>query len=363
MWLLTNRYLLAALMTLMLVFLLTGCESDADRIRQTNEAERVRTQVPPSTFTPIPTPTTLSAEIATVEIQDGDCIISTIEEGVTIETVVIVPCSGSWQYRVLGSFTVSGFDRYPGEDSFIQLAYEQCDRRYTEFLYPLFESWTLGGDRTVNCLQHSFGLSTSDLAQLDRLVSARLLNVGECFNEAPETDGLSVEIVDCSGPWQYRVLNSFTVTGFDRYPGEDSFSRLAYEQCDNRYVEVLYPLFESWTLGDKTVTCLQRSFGLSTSDPAKLDRLVDLSSLRTGECFNEAPETDGMLVELVDCSGDWEHQIANVFTVSRDGSFPGETYFQNQVEEHCRTPWDYYYPPSPESWQIGDRDVICVKIS
>ena len=103
MWLLTNRYRLAALMTLMLVFLLVGCESDTDLIRQTNEAERVRTS------TPISTPTVLSAEITTVEIQDGDCINSTIEEGITIETVVIVPCSGSWQYRVLSSFTVTGF--------------------------------------------------------------------------------------------------------------------------------------------------------------------------------------------------------------------------------------------------------------
>ena len=44
-------------------------------------------------------------------------------------------------------------------------------------------------------------------------------------------------------------------------------------------------------LGDRTVSCLQESFGLSVVDPDKLDRLVRVNTANAGECFNEAPET------------------------------------------------------------------------
>ena len=111
----------------------------------------------------------------------------------------------------------------------------------------------------------------------------------------------------------------------------------------------------------KQSNCLQHSFGLSTSDPAKLDRLVGALHLNVGECFNEAPEIDGLLVELVDCSGSWDGLVVSIFAVARDGPFPGEAYFQNQADEHCRTPWGYYYFPIAESWQMGYRDVICVR--
>ena len=219
---------------------------------------------PSPTSTPTPTPTLLSARIDSVDIQDGDCIDSTIEEGVTIESVVIVPCSGSWQYRVLSSFVVADSPQYPGEDHFGLLASEQCDRRFTFFLYPASESWALR-DRTISCLQESFGLSANDPAKLDRLVAESRLNVGECYNEAPETGGLLFEVVDCSGGWKYRVLNSFVVADSPIYPGEDHFSLLANERCDRRFTDFLHPTSESWALRDRTVSCLQASSGLSVT--------------------------------------------------------------------------------------------------
>ena len=250
--------LLAAALVLMQVFALAACESDAQRVREMNATERMQTQVASGTLAPSPTLTPISAEIETTEIQDGDCINSTIEEGVEIETVVIVPCSGSWQYRVLNSFTVAGSGGYPGEDYFSQLAYERCDRHYFEFLYPIRESW----------------------AAMDRIVN-----------------------------------------------------------------------------------CLQQSFGLSVADRPKLDRLVAAHRLRVGECFNQAPETGNLLVEVVDCSRDWESQVVTIFSVPRDDSLPGYAYFQEQAARHCHTPLDYFYYPDDHSWRLGDRDIICVRAS
>ena len=250
--------LLAAALVLMQVFALAACESDAQRVREMNAAERMQTQVASGTLSPSPTLTPISAEIETAEVQGGDCINSTIAEGTEIETVVIVPCSGSWQYRVLNLSILSSFRDYPGEDWFSELAYEICDRRSTTFLYP-----------------------TRD----------------------------------------------------------------------------------SWALNDKKISCLQHSFGLSAVDRPKLDRLVAAHRLRVGECFNGAPETGDLLVEVVDCSSDWESQVVIIFSVPRDDTFPGDAYFQEQADQNCHTPWDYYYYPDDQSWRWGDRDVICVRAS
>lgn len=91
------------------------------------------------------------------------------------------------------------------------------------------------------------------------------LNVGECYNPAPETGGLLVELIDCSGEWKYRVLSSVVVADSPVYPGEDHFSTLAGEQCDRRFTEFLYPTSESWAMGDRTISCLQGDFGLSAT--------------------------------------------------------------------------------------------------
>ena len=184
--------------------------------------------------------------------------------------------------------------------------------------------------------------------------------VGDCItstlSEGAEIS--SVEITVCEGgEWEYRVVSQFTIEDHKSYPAIAEFDQLARARCDRRYSTYLHPLEESWAWGDKQIDCLQGNFGLAVSDPAKLDRLVVLDSLEIDECFNDAPETDGLLVERVDCSGVWEWQVTHRFNVSVEGPYPGETYFDDIVTERC--PDDYYYQPSPESWALGDRSVIC----
>ena len=341
---------------LVLICVLAACESDAQRIRTINEDEQTQTLADSGSL--VPTPTPLSAAIHSTEIQDGDCINSTIETGLEVDTVVIVPCSGAWQYRALNALTVPDSDNYPGEDSFAQLANERCDRRFTEFLFPTHESWGLR-DRTVNCLQESFGLSVSDRPKLDHLVVR--LNVGECYRDAPETGGLLVELVDCSGSWQYRVLNALTVPDSDNYPGEDSFAQLANERCDRRFTEFLFPTHESWGLRDRTVNCLQESFGLSVSDRPKLDHLV--VRLNVGECYRDAPETGGLLVELVDCSGSWQYRVLNALTVPNSDNYPGEDSFAQLANERCDRRFTEFLFPTHESWGLRNRTVNCLQES
>ena len=338
-------------LVLVLSLALVGCDSNARRIREINEV----------LATPAAERTRLTAKIDAIEIRDGDCIISSLPEGISIETVVIVPCSGTWQYRVLNSFLVAGGERYPGEDVFEQRAYEKCDRRYSFILFPLSESWSFG-DRTVNCLQESFGLSIADPGKLDRLVNSESLSYGECYEGAPETGDLMVELVDCSGAWEFRALNSFEVTS-ERYPGKNFFEQRAQESCDRRSSHILSPGVESWSLGDRSVNCLQKSFGMSIVDLRKLDRLVNAKSLSFGECYNEAPETGDSMVELVDCSGTWEFRVLNSFDVADGDQYPEESYFWQHAYDNCDRRFSHFLFPLAESWSIGNRTVSCIQNS
>ena len=269
-------------------------------------------------------------------------------------------CSGPWSIGCLGCSRLTVRDGYPEKTLFASRAFENCDRRYSSHFYPDQESWRLG-DRIVICLQGSFGLSVVDPAKLDLLVRAATLELGECFDEALETGGVLIELVDCSGPWEHRVLGLFEIDSQDGYPEEPLFASRAFENCDRRYSSHFYPDQESWRLGDRTVNCLQGSFGISVTDPAKLDRLVGLNTVETGECYNEAPETDGLRVELVDCSGPWEHRVLGLFEIDSQDGYPEKTLFASRAFENCDRRYSSHFYPDQESWRLGDRIVTCLQ--
>ena len=187
--------------------LLTACDDDAQSVREANrtlaaptamaeaptaeaqptptvEAPTAMAEAQPTPTVEAPTPTveaptstveapTPSAEIQTTELQDGDCINSTIPDGISIDTVVIVPCSGDWQYRVLNSFQVADASTYPGEESFSNQLDGNCDRQTSLYLHPTADSWELG-HRTITCLQHAPDLVISELLEGTQLDAEEL---------------------------------------------------------------------------------------------------------------------------------------------------------------------------------------------
>ena len=333
--------MIVAIIVLAMSLAFFGCNSEAQRTRPVADGTGWR-QITPTNF------------------RDGDCINLTLAEGSSIETVVIVPCAGTWQYQALNSFDVADADRYPGTNFFGQQAFESCDRRFSSINFPNLESWNLG-DRTIYCFRTSFGLSVMDPGKLDRLVNGYSLSFGECFNGAPETQGVAVELVDCSGEWEFRVLNSFDVADADRYPGENFFGQQAFESCDRRFSYILGPDPGSWNRGNRTTKCVQQSFGWSVIDPDKLDRLVNVTSLSSGECFNKAPETQGVSVELVDCSGEWRFRVLKSFDVADADRYPGENFFRRLRNESCDLDNSNLMFPPAELWGSGYRTAHCLQ--
>ena len=254
-----KAFWLLGVLVLLVAVVAMGCQSDAQRIRATNEA----IAPPVATNTPVPrataTSTPLTAQIDAVDLQDGDCINSTLPEGIDVESVEIVTCHEPWQYRILNTLEVARSGGYPGEVIFTQEALANCDRQSSWWLYPTRESWNQG-DRAVSCLQVSYGLSTSDPAKLDRMVGYQALRAGECYNDAPESDYFLAEVVSCSGNWEYRVTNRFDIARTGSFPGDEFIDQEAYERCEEPYDSYLPPSPESWELGDSTVLCLEEGF-------------------------------------------------------------------------------------------------------
>ena len=183
---------------------------------------------------------------------------------------------------------------------------------------------------------------------------------GDCLEYSFSEGELErINIVPCTGIWASRALSSFVVETTGTYPGEESFFQPAPDKCDRRYSFLMFPTEESWAQGDRIVICLQESYGLSTSDKEKLDRMVNLTTLREGECVNELPETQFELVELVNCVGDWDIRILNSFELLGDGPFPGDEYIALQAASECDREYNYTFSPAVDSWQQGDRVVVC----
>ena len=158
-----------------------------------------------------------------------------------METVEIVTCSGDWNYRVLSLFTVESGSGFPGDDYFGQQALLHCDARYTFILFPAPEAWG-NGVRTVKCLQADFGL---DIEQLDSLVGTQSLEIGQCFNQAPETNFELVKLVGCESNWELRLLNNVVLED-GPFPGDDHITAQSNEKCDRRSGSTYNPAVETW---------------------------------------------------------------------------------------------------------------------
>ena len=111
-----------------------------------------------------------------------------------------------------------------------------------------------------------------------------------------------------------------------------------------------------------------REANAAASSSNAIDQLagqISVFDLRDGDCF-DAPEIAGTGlfnledVKLVGCSGEWSFLALNSFVVDRGGDYPGEDYFMEEGYRRCDRLADTYLFPLPESWELGDRTVMCV---
>ena len=326
------------------------------------------TPAPTPVPNPAPTPYNTDEEYKTteyervrgIELNEGDCIVFEEERGEFDVAPRKVPCNGEWTHKVLGSFETDGTGPYPGKKYFGSRVLQQCDPRTSDFLYPSEEDWQLGG-RKVDCLQQSFGLSVTDPGKIDRLHNINSVREGSCINQAPETGGSQVELVDCSGTWEIRLLNKFVVSNHGEYPGKNWLNRQAVEHCERRRTDWLYPDQDAWSIGQRTVQCLQENLTGERGISSILDRLVNPFLLNLNECVNSYENPDLFLAELTACSGEWEFQVIRTVRIPGDGAYPGDQQIEDKSFEICGTEIEYAIYPGEIGWQSGYREVICLR--
>ena len=170
-----------------------------------------------------------------------------------------------------------------------------------------------------------------------------------------------IEKVPCEGQWTHRVLGILTAEERGAYPGADYFRGIAYHRCGPNHTAHHYPFEEGWLLGKREIVCLQEDFGLSVSDPDRLDRIVRARSLREGDCIKEFIESGGAMSEIVDCNGDWELRVLSSYQLQGQGEYPGTEELEIHGTKLCDRRHHFASYPSPTSWALGNREIICVQ--
>jgi hypothetical protein len=91
----------------------------------------------------------LGDSLSPFDLLEGDCL-DTDGSG-SFDTVVLVACSGPFEFRALNLFEVPDTPNYPGDAFFRDQANERCDNDAATFLFPLQDLWEQG-ERLVICL-------------------------------------------------------------------------------------------------------------------------------------------------------------------------------------------------------------------
>ena len=257
--------------------------------------------------TSLPDPTATAARhdqtVHTVELETGDCVASDLSAALELEIaeVQLTRCDGKWAYKVLHKYESDGSGDYPGAERLLAESMAECPRQTSFILYPPESHWLMGvGD--VVCFQESFGLSDTEPRRLDRMVRATSIAPQECAVLVPGTGYDMAELVSCAEQWELKGGPSFEIEHDGPFPGEGLIADQFATKCGRLYLMASHPSAETWSLGDRRLTCIRVNFHLSKRTVDQLPRVVTAASLREGECFNDIEWTGDELVELVSCS-------------------------------------------------------------
>ena len=64
--------------------------------------------------------------------------------------------------------------------------------------------------------------------------------------------------------------------------------------------------------------------------------------------------------EVILCSGDWRKIVIDSFEVSREGSYPGVAFFEEEALQRCDPYTSNFIFPAEDNWEAGRRLVYCL---
>ncbi len=218
---------------------------------------------------------------------------------------------------------------------------------------------------------------------------SQVFEPGTCYQTI--SDDSEPELVECDTAHDIEVYNVGELPG-DRGAPFQGLDR-ARALCDPAFKEltgigiglatifdrtVLRPSEETWSQGDRVVTCLVQypetiTERLEDIDPVRGFGLVSPYGMEVGDCYADF-EDEASSFTLISC--DETHDV-EVFVAESlaDGSFPGDTEIEAQADELCfgqafedfvgqsygdSNLFSLRSMPTQNSWDQGDRTINCL---
>lgn len=213
-------------------------------------------------------------------------------------------------------------------------------------------------------------------------VGAFEVRVGDCFDDgqlsAEASEVQEVDALPCDQPHDNEVYAVFELPDGE-YPGDDAVIEQSNAGCIERFAEFtgtayeesqlditqLFPTEDSWnTLDDREVVC-------AVYDPSGP---IEGSVKGQGESYALPTEGDCVTEDWteIDCAEEHYAEIYLIADVEGD-EFPGEEQIDQQASDMCLAEFagyvgteyddselDYlYFTPDADTWEQGDRQVIC----
>jgi len=114
--------------------------------------------------------------------------------------------------------------------------------------------------------------------------------------------------------------------------------------------------------------------GTTTDTPTGEGETTDVFTIKVGDCLNDGG-VDGEVSEVptVDCAEEHDSEAYDSILIA-DGDYPGEDAVLEQADSECYTSFaefvgvSYdesalqfaYYYPTQQSWDQGDREILCL---
>ena len=90
------------------------------------------------------------------------------------------------------------------------------------------------------------------------------------------------------------------------------------------------------------------------------DCVVGVHDYRTAVGIDPATAPGVESVTIVPCSDEWQHRVVTVFEVADADRYPGTQGFAGEAASRCGDDAAATLHPTPESWDRGDRTIVCL---
>lgn len=243
---------------------------------------------------------------------------------------------------------------------------------------------------------------SADTAQPGEPIEAVNLAAGDCVDPGSTTSS-SIILRDCASPHPAQVTGRLPFPNSDgAYPGADQLDLWVGQQCVRQADEYLggsllsttltadniLPDFDDWAEGNTSVVCTVSRLDGANLNLSLAGRAADfprggqvpVSRLMVGDCFKPTGDIDSYQlnsnsqVDLVDCGGTYNGVFFGRGSLDAPVSgadFPGDGEIGQLTSEQCGTLFEEsfnvpaegfnyrYWRPNEQSWNLGDRNILC----